>query len=232
LPHKELLQGQDLHLEHYVSFVVYTAYVPVAVTRTARVFVGDDTYNGYMNQSGTNFPTGLGAVDWKYQGNYKDTAGAGTQVASSTFTRMAAKIGWENSTNKNHAAIYGFSKSEVDSYIKSTITNNQSYSVGNIDFIFGVGSAGPNGKLWFFDWAPFFSLPSTYTQSQQSNTQSRSVDNNSTGFITLTPTMKSYIWDNNYALGVHAKQTNASTAQYGILSWGYFDIQISWTEYQ
>lgn len=215
-----------------VSIVVWNAYVPTAYTRTARVFVGDDALNGWMNSSGTNFSTGLGAVDWKYQGNYKDTAGAGTQVASSTFTRMAAKIGWENSTNKNHAAIYGFSKSEVDSYIKSTITNNQSYSVGNIDFIFGVGSAGPNGKLWFFDWAPFFSLPSTYTQSQQSNTQSRSVDNNSTGFITLTPTMKSYIWDNNYALGVHAKQTNASTAQYGILSWGYFDIQISWTEYQ
>jgi beta-lactam-binding protein with PASTA domain len=213
-----------------VSIVVWNAYVPQPVTRTARVFVGDDALNGYF-RNGTNFPTTLGNVDWKYQGNYKDTAGAGTQIASSTFQRMSAKIGWENSTNKNHAAVYGFSKSEVDSYIKSNITNNASYSVGNIDFIFGVGSTGPNGKLWFFDWAPFFSLPSTYTQGQQSNTQSQTVNNNSTGFITLGSTLKSYIWDNNYALGVHAKQTNASTAQFGTLSWGYFDITITWTEY-
>ena len=214
-----------------VSIVVWNQYVPTAYTRTARVFVGDDALNGYF-RNGTNYPTSLGAVDWKYQGNYKDTAGAGTQIASSTYLRMPAKIGWENSTNKNHAAVYGFSKSEVDSYIKSNITNNASYSVGNIDFIFGVGSTGPNGKLWFFDWAPFFSLPSTYTQGQQSNTQSQTVDNNSTGFITLGSTLKSYIWDNNYALGVHAKQTNASTAQFGTLSWGYFDITITWTEYQ
>jgi len=217
-----------------VSIVVWNAYVPVAVTRTARVFVGDDAENGWMNSSGTNFPTTLGAVDWKYQGNYKLTATTGTQIASSTYLRMSAKIGWENSTNGNHAAVYGFSKSEVDSYIKSNITNNASYSVGNIDLIFSTGSTGTSSsKTWFFDWAPFTSLPSTYTQGQQSNTQSvTGMSNNQTYFLRLGATLKSYLWDNGYALGVHAKQTNASTTQYGNLAWAYYDISISWTEYQ
>lgn len=216
-----------------VSIVVWNAYVPVAVTRTARVFVGDDALNGWMNSSGTNFSTTLGNVDWKYQGNYKLTATTGTQIASSTYSRMSAKIGWENSTNGNHAAVYGFSKSEVDSYIKSNITNNASYSVGNIDLIFSTGSTGTSSsKTWFFDWAPFFSLPSTYTQGQQSNTQSKTgMANNQTYFLTLGATLKSYLWDNNYALGVHAKQTNAATTQYGNLAWAYYDISISWTEY-
>jgi hypothetical protein len=214
-----------------VSIVVWNAYVPQPVQRTARVFVGDDALNGWMNSSGTNFSTAQGAVDWKFQGNYRLTAGSGPLLNSSTFQRMSATIGWQNATNGNHAAIYGFSKSEVDSWIKSNITNNAAYTTGNIDFLFSVGSTGPNGKLWFFDDVAVFSLPSTYTQSVQENLQSRSVDNNSTGFITLNSTLKNSIWNNGYAIGVHAKQTNTTTAQLGTINWAYFDISISWTEY-
>jgi beta-lactam-binding protein with PASTA domain len=214
-----------------VSIVVWNAYVPQPVTRYATVKVGDDALNGYINNNGQNISTALGAVDWKYQGNYKLTATSGTQIASSTYIRMSATIGWQNSTNGNHAAIYGFSKSEVDSFIKSNITNNAAYTVGSIDFVFATGSLGSNGKLWFFDWAPFTSLPSTYTQSQQSNTISKTVSNNNVDLVTLTPAMKTYIWDNGYAIGVHAKQTNAATTQLGTLTYAYFAIPISWTEY-
>jgi beta-lactam-binding protein with PASTA domain len=214
-----------------VSIVVWNAYVPQPVTRYATVKVGDDALNGYINNSGQNISTSAGAVDWKYQGNYKLTATSGTQIASSTYLRMSAKIGWENSTNGNHAAIYGFSKSEVDSFIKSNITNGASYNVGSIDFVYATGSLGTDGKLWFFDWAPFSSLPSTYTQGQQSNTQSQTVYNNNVASLTLNSTMKTYIWDNGYPIGVHAKQTNASTTQLGTLTYAYFAIPISWTEY-
>jgi hypothetical protein len=214
-----------------VSIVVWNAYVPQPQTRTATVYVGDDSLNGYM-RNGTNYPTSAGAVDWKYQGNYKLTATTGTQIASSSYLRMAATIGWQNSTNGNHAAIYGFSKSEVDSWIKSTITNNAAYSTGTIDVVFQTGSTGPNGKTWFLDWAPYSSLPSTYTQGSQSNTQAvTSISNSSVYSIPLSSTMKSFIWDNGYPLGVHAKQTNASTTQLGSISWLYFAIPISWTEY-
>jgi hypothetical protein len=214
-----------------VSIVVWNAYVPQPVTRYATVKVGDDALNGYINNSGQNISTASGAVDWKYQGNYKLTATSGTQIASSTYVRMSATIGWQNSTNGNHAAIYGFSKSEVDNFIKSNITNNAAYTVGAIDFVYATGSLGANGKLWFFDWAPFSSLPSTYTQSQQSNTQSQTVYNNNVASLTLNSTMKTYIWDNGYPIGVHAKQTNAATTQLGTLTYAYFAIPISWTEY-
>lgn len=215
-----------------VSIVVWNAYVPQPVTRTATVYVGDDSLNGWMNSSGTNFSTSAGAVDWKYQGNYKLTATTGTQVSSSTYLRMTSKIGWENSTNGNYAAIYGFSKSEVDSWIKTNITNNAAYSVGQLQAVFQTGSLGPNGKQWWFDWAPYTSLPSTYTQGSMSNTQSTgAIDNSAVYSIGLNSTMKTYVWDNNYAFAVHAKQTNASTAQYGSISWLYFAIPISWTEY-
>ena len=214
-----------------VSIVVWNAYVPQPVTRTATVYVGDDALNGYM-RNGTNYSTSASAVDWKYQGNYKLTATTGTQIASSTYVRMAATIGWQNSTNGNHAAIYGFSKSEVDSWIKSTITNNAAYSTGTIDVVFQTGTLGANGKSWFLDWAPYTSLPSTYTQGSQSNTQSTgSISNSSVYSISLNSTMKTYIWDNGYPLGVHAKQTNAATTQLGSISWLYFAIPISWTEY-
>jgi len=214
-----------------VSIVVWNAYVPQPVTRYATVKVGDDDINGYINNSGQNISTALGAVDWKFQGNYKKTATTGEQIASSTFVRMSATIGWQNSTNGNHAAIYGFSKSEVDSFIKSNITNNAAYTVGAIDFVYATGSLGSNGKLWFFDWAPFTSLPSTYTQGQQYNSQSKTVNNNAVDSITLNSNLKSYIWDNGYPIGVHAKQTNAATTQLGTLTYAYFAIPISWTEY-
>ena len=213
-----------------VSIVVWNAYVPQPVTRTATVYVGDDAFNGHM-RNGTNFPTASGAVDWKYQGNYRLTATTGALLNSSGYQRMAATIGWQNSTNGNHAAVYGFSKSEVDSFIRSNITNNASYTVGAIDFVFATGSLGSNGKLWFFDWAPFTSLPSSYTQAQQSNTQSKTVNNNSVDLITLNSTLKTYIWDNGFPIGVHAKQTNAATTQLGTLSYAYFAIPISWTEF-
>jgi beta-lactam-binding protein with PASTA domain len=214
-----------------VSIVVWNAYVPQPVTRYATVKVGDDAINGYIDKNGQNISTLSGAVDWKYQGNYRLTATTGALLNSSTFTRMSATIGWQNSTNGNHAAVYGFSKSEVDTFIRSNITNNASYTVGAIDFVFATGSLGSNGKLWFFDWAPFTSLPSTYTQSQQSNTQSKTVNNNAIDLITLNSTLKTYIWDNGYPIGVHAKQTNAATTQLGTLTYAYFAIPISWTEY-
>jgi len=215
-----------------VSIVVWNAYVPQPVTKYATVKVGDDALNGYINNSGQNISTALGAVDWKFQGNYKKTATTGEQIASSTYVRMAATIGWQNSTNGNHAAIYGFSKSEVDSYIKSNITNNAAYTVGNIDFVFATGSTGSDGKLWFFDDMAVFSLPSTYTQSVQENLQSKTVYNNNVDLITLNATMKNSIWNNGYAIGVHAKQTNAATTQLGTLSYAYFAIPISWTVYE
>jgi hypothetical protein len=217
-----------------VSIVVWNAYVPQPVTRTATVYVGDDALNGWMNQSGQQFSTTASNLDWKWQAHYKLLNTTGTRVSTSTFTRMTGYVGYASATNGKQAMTFRQNPTEVDSWIKANITNGASYTTGTVDFVFQTGSDGNNGKLWYLDWmGNTTSSPSTYTDANRTNTQAISgISNNSVYSIPLNSTMKLYSWTNGYGLGVAAGVTasNASVT-YGSISWAYFAAQISWTEY-
>ena len=217
-----------------VSLVVWNAYVPQPVTRTATVYVGDDALNGWMNSSGTNFSTPASNLDWKWQAHYKLLNTTGTRVSTSTYTRMTGYVGYASATNGKQAMTFRQNPTEVDSWIKANITNNASYTTGAVDFVFQTGADGSNGKLWYLDWmGDQASAPTTYTDGNRTNTQAISgISNNSVYTIPLNATMKTYSWTNGYGLGV-AAGTTASNASitYGSISWAYFAAQISWTEY-
>jgi beta-lactam-binding protein with PASTA domain len=207
-----------------VSIVVWNAYVPQPVNRTANVFVGDNAFSG-----------GNSLLDFTWQAQYKLLNGAGTRVQNITWQRMSnAFVGYASATNGKQAYACRINPTNVDSYIKSNITNNASYTVGDVDFVFGIGNEGNNGKLWYLDWmGNTTSSPTTYTDGNRSNTMAVSnINNGDTMAITLTPSMKNFIWTNGYGLGVAAGVTasNASVT-YGRVNFAYFWARISWTEY-
>lgn len=216
-----------------VTITVWNAYVPQPVTRTATVYVGDDALNGYM-RNGTFYSTSASNLDWKWQAHYKLLNGAGTRVSTSTYARMTGYVGYLSATNGKQAMTFRQNPTEVDSWIKANITNNASYTVGSVDFVISVGSVGNNGKLWYLDWmGDQASSPTTYTDSNRTNTQAISgINNGDTLSITLNSTMKSYSWTNGYGIGIAAGTTasNASVT-YGSVNWAYFAANISWTEY-
>ena len=226
--------GTKLTTGSTVSIVVWNAYVPQPVTRTATVYVGDDALNGWMNSSGQQFSTAASNLDWKWQAHYKLLNTTGTRVATSTYPRMTGYVGYQSATNGKQAMTFRQNPTEVDAWIKANITNNASYNVGSVDFVFQVGAAGNNGKLWYLDWMPYTtSSPTTYTDANRTDTQAISgISNNSVYSITLNSTMKTYSWTNGYGIGVAAGTTasNASVT-YGQIDWAYFAAQISWTEY-
>ena len=208
-----------------VSIVVWNAYVPVAVTRTANVYVGENSVTG-----------GNYLLDFTWQAQYKLLNTTGTRVQNITYPTMSnAFVGYASATNGKQAYTCRINPTNVDSYIKSNITNNASYTVGAVDFVFGVGNEGSNGKLWYLDWmGNTTSSPTTYTDGNRSNTQPVSgINNGDTMSITLNSTMKQYCWTNGYGLGV-AAGTTASNASitYGRVTFAYFWARISWTEYQ
>jgi beta-lactam-binding protein with PASTA domain len=218
-----------------VSIVVYTAYVPQPVTKYATVYVGDDALNGY-NKGAGNVSTADGSLDFTWQAQYKLLNGAGTRVQNITYTRMSnAFVGYASATNGKQAYTCRINPTTVDSYIKNNITNGASYTTGTVDFVFGVGTVGNNGKLWYLDWmGDTTSSPSTYTDGNRSNTQAVSnINNGDTMSVTLNSTMKNFCWTNGYGLGIAAGTTasNASVT-YGSVSFAYYAAQISWTEYQ
>jgi len=207
-----------------VSIVVWNAYVPVAVTRTANVYVGENSVTG-----------GNGLLDFTWQAQYKLLNTTGTRVQNITYPTMSnAFVGYASATNGKQAYTCRINPTNVDSYIKSNITSNAAYTVGAVDFVFGVGNEGSNGKLWYLDWmGNTTSAPTTYTDGNRSNTQAVSgINNGDTMSITLNSTMKQYCWTNGYGLGVAAGTTasNASVT-YGRITFAYFWARISWTEY-
>jgi beta-lactam-binding protein with PASTA domain len=217
-----------------VSIVVWNAYVPQPVTRTATVYVGDNAFSGYM-RNGVNTSYVGGLLDFTWQAQYKLLNTTGTRVQNIGYQRMSgAYVGYASSTNGKQAYTCRINPTNIDSYIKSNITNNASYTVGNVDFVFSVGNDGNNGKLWYLDWmGNTTSSPSTYTDANRTNTQAVSnINNGDTMSITLNSTMKTYSWTNGYGLGVAAGVTasNASIT-YGSVNWAYFAANISWTEY-
>ena len=207
-----------------VSIVVWNAYVPQPVQRTANVFVGDNAITG-----------GNYLLDFTWQAQYKLLNGAGTRVQNIGYQRMSnAFVGYASATNGKQAYTCRINPTNVDSYIKSNITNNASYTVGAVDFVFNVGNEGNNGKLWYLDWmGDTTSSPSTYTDANRTNTQAVSnINNGDTMSVTLNSTMKNYCWTNGYGLGVAAGTTasNASVT-YGRVNFAYSWARISWTEY-
>jgi hypothetical protein len=207
-----------------VSIVVWNAYVPVAVTRTANVYVGENAITG-----------GNALLDFTWQAQYKLLNTTGTRVQNITYPTMSnAFVGYASATNGKQAYTCRINPTNVDSYIKSNITNNAAYTVGAVDFVFGVGNEGSNGKLWYLDWmGNTTSAPTTYTDGNRTNTQAVSgINNGDTMSITLNSTMKQYCWTNGYGLGVAAGTTasNASVT-YGRITFAYFWARISWTEY-
>jgi beta-lactam-binding protein with PASTA domain len=226
--------GTKLTSGSTVSIVVWNAYVPQPVQRTATVYVGDNAFSGYM-KNGVNTSYTGGLLDFSWQAQYKLLNTTGTRVQNIGYQRMSgAYVGYASSTNGKQAYTCRINPTSVDSYIKSNITNNAAYTVGAVDFVFSVGSDGNNGKLWYLDWmGNTTSSPSTYTDANRTNTQAVSnINNGDTMSITLNSTMKSYSWTNGYGLGVAAGVTasNASVT-YGSINWAYFAAQISWTEY-
>jgi len=207
-----------------VSIVVWNAYVPVAVTRTANVYVGENSVTG-----------GNYLLDFTWQAQYKLLNTTGTRVQNITYPTMSsAFVGYASATNGKQAYTCRINPTNVDSYIKSNITSNAAYTVGAVDFVFGVGTEGSNNKTWVLDWmGNTTSSPTTYTDGNRTNTQTiTGINNGDTMSITLNSTMKLYSWTNGYGLGV-AAGTTASNASitYGRVSFAYFWARISWTEY-
>ncbi|CAB4155581.1 PASTA_pknB domain containing protein [uncultured Caudovirales phage] len=225
--------GTKLAAGSTVTITVWNAYVPQPVTRTATVYVGDDALNGYM-RNGTNYSTSASNLDWKWQAHYKLLNGAGTRVSTSTYARMTGYVGYQSATNGKQAMTFRQNPTEVDSWIKSNITNNASYQLGTVDFVFSVGSVGNNGKTWVLDWmGDITSAPTTYTDANRTDTQTiYNINNGDTISVTLNSTMKNYSWTNGYGIGIAAGKTasNASVT-YGSVNWAYFAANITWTEY-
>lgn len=226
--------GTKVNAGSTIAIVVWNAYVPQPVTRTATVYVGDNAFTGYM-KNGVNYSNTSGALDYTWQAQYKLLNTTGTRVQNITWQRMSsAFVGYWSATNGKQAYTCRINPTTVDSFIKLNITNNASYTVGAVDFVFSVGSDGNNGKLWYLDWmANTTSSPTTYTDANRTNTQAVSnINNGDTMSITLNSTMKSYCWTNGYGLGVAAGVTASnSSVTYGSVNWAYFAAQISWTEY-
>lgn len=218
-----------------VSIVVWNAYVPQPVTRTATVYIGDNAFSGYM-KNGVNTSYTGGLLDFSWQAQYKLLNTTGTRVQSITYQRMSnAFVGYASSTNGKQAYTCRINPTNIDSYIKSNITNNAAYTVGTVDFVFKVNaSTGNNGKTWYLDWmGNTTSSPTTYTDGNRADTQYvGNINNGDVMSITLNSTMKTYSWTNGYGLGVAAGVTasNASVT-YGAIDWAYFAANISWTEY-
>lgn len=226
--------GSKVNPGSTVSIVVWNAYVPQPVTRTATVYVGDNAFTGYM-KNGVNYPNTSGPLDFTWQAQYKLLNSSGTRVQNITWQRMSnAYVGYWSATNGKEAYTCRINPTNVDSFIKSNITNYASYTVGAVDLVFSVGSSGNNGKLWYLDWmANTTSSPTTYTDANRTNTQAVSnINNGDTMSITLNSTMKNYCWTNGYGLGIAAGVTASnSSVTYGNVAWCYFAAQISWTEY-
>jgi hypothetical protein len=222
----------------------------VAVTISATVYFGDDAFNGYL-RDGTLYSTASGDVDWNFTAFYGDI---GSTVAGYTnglkegsndnYLRLKTFIGTNSSTSGSHpnghgkhGAIYGWKgKATVTNWIKSTITGGAEPTIGSIDFVFSVGSDGPNGKTWFLDYLGSnpTSSPGTYTESGNSITNTQSVSNINNGdtmSITLNSTMKTNIWDYSSAISVHQGTASTSTTRFGSINWAYFAMNITWTEF-
>ena len=241
--------GQRLASGGTVTIEVWDAYVPIEVSRSGIIYFGDDAFNGHFT-NGSNFSTPVSNVDWTFSAFYADMGATQTianglkEGANDNYIRLKTFVGTNSSTSGTHpnnhgkhGAMYGFNKSSVDSYIKSNVTGNRNYSVGNIDFVMSIGTDGPNGKTWFLDYlgsSPATS-PTTLTDSGNNvlNTQQISAINNNTNIsVTLNSTMKSNIWDYGSAITVHQGNASSSTSRFGSINWAYFAMNITWTELQ
>jgi hypothetical protein len=227
--------GTRLASGTYVSFVVYTAYVPTAYTRTARVDISDATQSGYFDKFGNWNASTNASIRWTNQAAYRLTATTGQRMTTATSGTLAgAYVGWQNSTNGNWASAFDFNKANVNSFISTNITGGAAFTVGTVAVTIGVGSTGSNGKTWYLDYVGG-TPPSTLTQSGVpiANTQylSGSINNGDYLNVNLNSTMKSMIWDNDATLIVHNKNTNAAATHYGIITNVQLSVNISWTEY-
>ena len=230
------LGGTRLASGGTVSIVVYTAYVPTAYTRTARVDISDATQSGYFDKNGNWNPSTNASIRWTNQAAYRLTATTGQRMTTATSGTLSnAFVGWQNSTNGNWASVFDFNKTNVNSFISTNITGGAAFTVGNVDVTIAVGSTGTNGKTWYLDYVGG-TPPTTLTQSGVpiANTQylSGGINNGDVLNVTLNSTMKSQIWDNDGTLIVHNKNTNAAATHYGIITNVQLSVNISWTEYQ
>jgi len=207
-----------------VSLVVWNAYVPQPVQRTGTVTVGDNSYSG-----------GNYLLDWVYQAHYKNMQSAGTRVSTSGYANLTGYAGYWSSTNGKEGMLFKLNPSNVDSYIKSNITNGASYSITGITLKVAVGASGNNGKTWNLDWAPFAgnSAPTTYTDSQMTNTQTwSSINNSGLRTIALSSGWRDYIWSYGYPLAIAARTDALNSAvTYGQINGVHLVANISWTEY-
>lgn len=219
------LGGSRLASGGTVSIVVWNAYVPVAVTRTGTVTVGDNTYSG-----------GNYLLDWTWQAHYKNMQSAGTRVSTSGYANLTGNAGYWSATNGKEGMLFKLNPANVDSYIKSQITTNQPYTVTGITLKVAVGSLGNNGKTWNLDWAPFngASAPTTYSDASMTNTQTWSgISNSGLRTIALNSGWRDYIWSYGYALAIAARTDAANSAvTYGQINGVHLLANISWTEYQ
>ena len=219
-----------------VSIVVYTAYVPTAYTRTARVDISDGTQSGYFDKNGNWNASTNASIRWTNQAAYRLTATTGQRMTTATSGTLSnAFVGWQNSTNGNWASVFDFNKANVESFITTNITGGASFSVGTVAVTIGVGSTGTNGKTWYLDYVGG-TPPTTLTQSGVpiANTQflSSGINNGDYLNVNLNSTMKSQIWDYDGTLIVHNKNTNAAATHYGVITNVQLSVNISWTEYQ
>lgn len=225
-----------------VTIEVWDAYVPIEVTRTAVVYVGDNAFSGW-DYNGTFTPYTFGDLDWKNQASFRNvelSTGTGNTRVTSTWQRMQAWVGRFDATNGKQAYMAQFSKSLVDSRIKASITGNRNYSVGTISVVFQVNAqAGGASKDWYFHYWNSTTFPTTARENQTNwfvDTQLISTNINNGDAITdnLNSTLKSEIWTNPTGLSkpfiIGGGYGNTSSANYGSIDWCYIRIPITWTE--
>jgi beta-lactam-binding protein with PASTA domain len=237
--------GTRLASGSYVSIVVWNAYQPVAVTRTATVYVGDNAFSGW-NKNGTFTSYTSGDLDWKNQASWKNvelSTGTGNSRVTSTWQRMQAWVGRFDATNGKQAYMAQFDKGLVDSRIKASITGGATYSIGSIDIVFQVNSAaGGDSKDWYFHYWNSTTFPTTARENQTNwfvDTQliSTNINRGDVMASTINSTLKTEVGPAVNGTGmskpfiIGGGYGNTSSANYGSIDWCYMAINISWTEY-
>ena len=228
-----------------VSIVVWNAYVPQPVTRTATVYIGDNAFSGWM-KNGVNTSYTSGDLDWTNQASWRNvelSTGTGNTRATSTWQRIQAWVGRFDATNGKQAYMAQFNKANVDSRIKASITNGASYSIGTMDMVFQVNSsAGGASKDWYFHYWNSTTFPTTARENQTNwfvDTQliSTNINNGDVMSPTLNSTMKTSVIDMANPVGlskpfiIGGGYGNTSSANYGSIDWCYLRMNISYTEY-
>jgi len=210
--------GTKLDPGTYVNFVVYTAYVPVPVTKTGTVTIG---YGGMQ------------AAEWI--ASYRNTAGSG--AGTRDRTSQPFYVGQFSSTNGKNMLAWTFN---WDTFLTNAniISGGNTWSVTAVEFRLWVndGSGNTNAKSLRLGSYPSDVSSSPTTMNENAiNTRGQvfSISGRGQyGYVNLNSTLRSDCFTApNYPIVVYAPDTSLNNyiSNDGDVR---FNVTIQWTEYQ